>query len=139
MMPIGNEGKIRIDVEADLVTIRKKVRELTAALGFEVTDVTRIVTAASELTRNIYRFAGSGFVEWRILDEVARGIELKFIDEGPGIADVQQALEPGFTTGEGMGLGLPGAKRLMDEMMIETQVGRGTTVTVKKWLRKKAA
>jgi serine/threonine-protein kinase RsbT len=138
-VPIECEGKLRIDVEGDLVAMRKKIRELSLSLGFKVTDVTRIVTAASELTRNIYRFAGSGFVEWRLLDEGGGGIELRFSDAGPGIADIARALEPGFTTGGGMGLGLPGARRLMDEMEIDTQVGKGTTVTVKKWLIKRAA
>jgi serine/threonine-protein kinase RsbT len=136
-MNLEREGKLRIDVEADLVTVRKKIREIAAVLGFALTDLTRILTAASELTRNIYRFAGTGYVEWHMLEANTRvGIELIFEDHGPGIADVEQALRPGYTTGGGMGLGLPGAKRLMDEMEIKTEVGRGTTVIVRKWVKR---
>jgi serine/threonine-protein kinase RsbT len=133
-MEIKGGGRVRIDSEGDIVTVRKVVRNASMELGFTVTDVTRIVTAASELTRNIYRFAGSGSVEWRILEENSKaGVELTFIDHGPGIANIDQALMPGYTTGGGMGLGLPGAKRLMDYMEIQSDMGKGTTVTVGKW------
>ncbi len=112
------------------------MRIVATELGFSVTDVTRIVTAASELTRNIYQYAGSGVMRWCVLAEGGRGFELVFEDAGPGIADVGRALEPGFTTGKGLGLGLPGARRLMDEMDIRSVPGTGTTVRVRKWLRR---
>jgi serine/threonine-protein kinase RsbT len=131
------EGELPIGSEADIVMARRAVREVAAGLGFGIIDVTRIVTAASELTRNIYHYAGSGLVRWRPLDEAGRtGLELTFADHGPGIPDLEKAMEPGFSTGRGLGMGLPGAKRLMDEMTIESQVGRGTTVQVRKWLKK---
>ena len=131
------EYALNIESEGDLVMARKAVRDAATALGFGITDVTRVVTAASELTRNIYQYAGSGVVRWQSLSAEGRvGIELTFEDRGPGIPDLAKAMEPGFTTGKGLGLGLPGAKRLMDEMTIESQVGKGTTVQVRKWLRR---
>jgi serine/threonine-protein kinase RsbT len=131
------ENELTIESEGDLVMARRAVRDVATALGFGITDVTRIVTAASELTRNIYQYAGSGVVRWQSLNAGGRiGIELTFEDQGPGIPDVAKAMESGFTTGKGLGLGLPGAKRLMDEMTIESQVGKGTTVQVRKWLRR---
>ena len=130
------EGEIRISTESDIVTARRFVREAAAALGFGLVDVTRIVTAASELTRNIYQYAGSGVMRWRPLRHGGRsGLEIVFEDQGPGIADVEKAMELGFSTGKGLGLGLPGAKRLMDEMTIESKAGAGTTVRVRKWLK----
>lgn len=136
MTPI-TPGEFRIESEADIVTARKAVRQAAIALGFNLTDVTRIVTAASELTRNIYQYAGSGMMRWRSLNKgISIGLELTFEDHGPGIPDIEKAMEMGFTTGNGLGLGLPGAKRLMDEMTMHSEVGRGTTVVVGKWLRK---
>jgi serine/threonine-protein kinase RsbT len=130
-------GEFRIGSESDIVLARKVVRDAATVLGFGITDVTRIVTAASELTRNIYQYAGSGVMRWRSLSGDARvGLELVFEDNGPGIPDVAKAMEAGFTTGKGLGLGLPGAQRLMDEMALQSQVGKGTTVEVRKWLRR---
>lgn len=130
-------GEVPIVSEADIVAARKAVRSAAVALGFGVTDVTRIVTAASELARNIYQHAGTGNMSWKFLAAGDRtGIELIFEDRGPGIPDIGKAMEPGFTTGKGMGLGLPGSKRLMDEMLIHSEVGKGTLVHVKKWLTK---
>lgn len=131
-----HQGELRITSEYDIVMARKVVRDAATTLGFGITDVTRIVTAASELTRNIYHYAKSGVMHWRALNPDARvGLELTFEDSGPGIPDVEKAMEIGFSTGKGMGLGLPGSKRLMDEMTIESTVGKGTTVVVRKWLR----
>jgi serine/threonine-protein kinase RsbT len=129
-------GEVRIGSESDIVTARKVIRDAANAMGFGVTDVTRIVTAASELTRNVFRYAGSGVMRWRMVSagEVV-GLELTFEDHGPGIPDIKRAMEMGYTTKGGLGLGLPGAKRLMDEMEIESEVGQGTRVTVKKWRR----
>jgi len=130
------EGRLRIESEGDIVSVRRAIRDAAREIGFGLTDLTRIVTAASELTRNIYLYAGSGDVRWRELNSPrAHGIELIFEDRGPGIADLSLALEEGYTTSGGLGLGLPGAKRLMDEMEIETEVGKGTRVTVRKWRR----
>jgi serine/threonine-protein kinase RsbT len=131
------QGEFRIGSESDIVAARKVVRTAATELGFGITDVTRIVTAASELTRNIYHYARSGVMRWRAISQDARvGLELTFEDHGPGIPDVTKAMEAGFTTSKGLGLGLPGAKRLMDEMTVQSQVGKGTTVEVRKWLRK---
>jgi serine/threonine-protein kinase RsbT len=128
--------RVLVEAEGDIVTVRRTVRDAAKEIGFGVTDVTRIVTAASELTRNIYLYAGSGEVRWQALNAGRkRGIELIFADQGPGIEDLELAMEEGYTTSGGLGLGLPGAKRLMDEMEIETELGRGTTVTVRKWHR----
>ena len=128
-------GEMSIDTEHDIVMARKSVREAAVALGFGVTDVTRIVTATSELTRNIYVYAGSGIMRWRFINSNAKGIELEFEDQGPGIADVALALQPGYTTGKGLGMGLPGSKRLMDEMEVHSEIGKGTTICIRKWIR----
>ena len=132
----SHQGEFRITSENDIVMARKIVRDASTALGFGITDVTRIVTAASELTRNIYHYAKCGVMRWRALNKENRvGLELTFEDSGPGIPDVEKAMEMGFSTGKGLGLGLPGSKRLMDELTIESTVGKGTTVVVRKWLR----
>ena len=130
------EETIAISSEGDIIDVRKAVRDAATALGFGITDVTRIVTSASELTRNILLYAGSGMMRWHRFDaddEVS--IELIFEDNGPGIADIEQAMQPSYSTGGGLGLGLPGAKRLMDGMEIESEIGKGTTVSIKKWLK----
>ncbi len=132
-----NQGEFRIESEGDIVTARRLVRNAATALGFGITDVTRIVTAVSELTRNIYQYAGAGVMRWRSLTgNGGLGLELTFEDNGPGIPDVSQAMESGFSTSKGLGLGLPGARRLMDEMTVESEVRKGTTVRVRKWLRR---
>ena len=103
----------------------------------KVTDATRITTAASELAHNVFLYAASGAVHYRVLNRSGQvGIELIVEDHGPGIADIERAMQPGYTTGNGLGLGLPGSKRLMDEMEIESEVGKGTKITLKKWLKK---
>lgn len=131
------QGEVSIGSEADLITVRKTVRAVVTRLGFGVTDATRIVTAASELARNVYVYAKSGILRWRVVDSSAGiGIELIFEDKGPGISDIKQAVQEGFSTSGGMGMGLSGTKRLMDEMEVQSVVGKGTTVTVRKWQRK---
>lgn len=130
------EGKEEMPIasESDIVTVRNVIRKAATEAGFGLTDVTRIVTAASELARNVFRYAGSGVLRWQRLDsDTSVGIEVTFEDQGPGIADVDQAMQEGFSTSRGQGLGLPGAKRLMDEMTVRSEPGGGTTVTVKKW------
>ncbi|CAG4883129.1 Serine/threonine-protein kinase RsbT [Georgfuchsia toluolica] len=131
-----NQGDLRIASEGDIVMARRLVRSAATDLGFGITDVTRIVTAASELSRNIYHYAGTGVMRWWSLSEGDRvGLELSFEDEGPGIPDVEKALEAGFSTAKGLGLGLPGARRLMDDIDIQSRVGEGTTIRVRKWLQ----
>ncbi|MGE3807992.1 MAG: anti-sigma regulatory factor [Gemmataceae bacterium] len=131
------QGEVSIASESDIVAARKSVRMAAEALGFGVTDVTRIVTAASELTRNIFRYASTGVIRWRHLQEDDNlGLELTFLDEGPGIADIDKAMQAGFSTSGGLGLGLPGAKRLMDDLTVVSILGQGTTITAIKWYRK---
>ena len=130
---------IPIRGEDDIVAARQRAREVAKRLGFGMVDQSRVATAVSELTRNVVRYATGGRGEMR-LEQVmsgANGIGLEIVvaDEGPGIANVLEAMREGFTSGPGMGLGLSGTKRLMDEMEIESEVGRGTTVTIRKWRR----
>ena len=134
-MTFSHNDKVDITSESDIVQVRTTVRETAINIGFGVTDVTRIVTAASELARNIYRFAGTGVMYYKTLDNGGRkGIELIFEDSGPGIENIEVAIGEGYTTGNGLGLGLPGTQRLMDEMEIDSKVDTGTTVRVVKWL-----
>ena len=131
----GYDGQVRIQGESDIVAVRQAVRQAAAELGFGTTDRTRIVTAASELARNVFLYAESGTMRWRVLSANGdTGLELTFEDQGPGIADVEQAMQQGYTTSKGLGMGLPGARRLMGDMAVESAAGRGTTVTVRKWL-----
>lgn len=128
-------GEVAIESEYDIVTARKAVRQAAVDFGFGVTDVTRIVTAASELSRNIFLYANTGTVSWTALPGDPAGLEIAFIDHGPGILDLDQCMQPGYTSGKGMGMGMPGAKRLMDDMEVRTVPGEGTTVIIRKWLR----
>ena len=129
----------RVDIrcEEDVVHARQRARDLSQAAGFSLVDRTRIATAASELARNVYRYAQSGFMEVEeVHDAQGRlGLRLIFIDAGPGIADVAQAMGDGYSTSGGMGIGLPGSRRLMDEFHLESAPGRGTRVEVCKWQR----
>lgn len=135
--PVPPEGELPIKSEGDIVVARRAVRDAATRAGFAPTDVTRIVTAASELARNIFKYAGQGVMRWTYLSvDNQVGIEIQFIDHGPGIADVDLAMQGGYSTGGGLGLGLSGAKRLMDEMEIQSARGSGTVVTLKKWRRK---
>lgn len=120
--------------DEDVVRLRQLVREQMVAAGFSLIDQTKIVTASSELARNTLRYGGGG--EARVVqlsNGMRRGLALEFIDEGPGIPDIELALRDGYTTGGGMGLGLSGAKRLSDEFEIESAPGAGTTVKIRKW------
>ncbi|MFF5718397.1 ATP-binding protein [Streptomyces buecherae] len=120
--------------EEDLLAARHAVRAATLALGFGIVDQTRIVTAASELVRNAYIHGGGGTLTLTLLERPgARGLRLVISDDGPGIQDVQQALSDGYTTGAGLGHGLGGARRLMDDFRIDSAPGRGTTVTATRW------
>ncbi len=135
-MSAAEPGELKVQSEGDIVLARRAVRDVALQLGFGATDVTRIVTASSELARNMVKYAGTGVMRWRGLDtQSLPGLEIQFEDRGPGIADVEQALQEGYSSGNGLGMGLPGAKRLMDEMNIQSALGQGTTVTVRKWRR----
>jgi serine/threonine-protein kinase RsbT len=129
-------GIVPIEVEADIAVARRVVRDIAGKIGFGVTETTRIITAASELGRNVFKYAGKGEMHWQTLQKgTASGVELRFEDHGPGIADLEAAMREGHTTGGGLGMGLPGAKHLMDEMDVRTIPGEGTTVVVRKWRR----
>ncbi len=129
-------GEVPIQSEIDIVTVRKTVRSVAGAIGFSITGITRIVTASSELARNVHvHGGGTGVMRWRKLNSGSPGIELVFEDWGPGIEDVTKALEPGYTTGKGLGMGVPGAKRLMGELEIQSEPGQGTVVTARSWLK----
>lgn len=128
------ETRVVIERESDIVIARQKGRELAAARGFSSTDQTLIATAISEIARNIVSYARRGEVVLAPIDDGARrGLLVIARDDGPGIADVALAMRDGYSTGKSLGVGLPGAKRLMDEFEIESALGKGTTVTMKKW------
>ena len=120
--------------DEDVVRLRQSVREQMIASGFSLIEQTKMITAASELARNTLRYGGGGEAHLlKLQNGLRRGIGLTFVDHGPGIADIAQALTDGFTTGGGMGLGLSGAKRLADEFDIVSAPGQGTTVKINKW------
>ena len=129
-----NEIQVPINSDQDIVAARQKGRSLAVALGFSSGDATLIATAISELARNIITYAKSGEIRLTVINGSARqGIRLVAHDQGPGIADVKQALRDGFSTSGSLGLGLPGVMRLVDEFEIVSEENRGTTVTAKKW------
>jgi serine/threonine-protein kinase RsbT len=117
----------------DVVRVRQRVRALAVEAGLSLVDQTKIVTAASELARNTLDYGGGGHVEMAVLAPPRRGVRLVFVDEGPGIKDVEAALRDGYTTGGGLGLGLGGAKRLASEFHIDSTVGQGTRITIARW------
>lgn len=130
------EERIAILSDSDVVRARQVGRSLAASIGFSQTDQALIATAISELARNIVTYARSGEVRVDALKDGGRkGMLVIARDDGPGIQDVERAMEPGFSTSGGLGLGLPGVRRLMDDMKVESKRGRGTTVTARKWLR----
>ncbi|WP_138734475.1 sigma-70 family RNA polymerase sigma factor [Modestobacter excelsi] len=128
-----DEVRVAVHADADVVAARQAARDLATRLGFSPTDLTGIATAVSEVVRNIVRFADAGEVLVELLDSPRRGIRIIARDSGPGIPDVQEALRDGYSTYRGLGLGLPGARRLMDEFAVASEPGRGTTVTMTKW------
>ncbi|MCQ4193893.1 anti-sigma regulatory factor [Streptomyces parvulus] len=131
----GSQARLPIRSDVDLVWVRQHVRQAAAQIGFGLVDQTKLVTAASELARNTLIYGGGGTMETEPLtDGGARGLRLTFADEGPGIADLEQALSDGFTSGEGLGLGLGGARRLVHEFAIDSAPGAGTTVRVTSWV-----
>ncbi|TQM71700.1 serine/threonine-protein kinase RsbT [Actinomadura hallensis] len=137
--PPGGEpvGDVPVVSNDDVVRVRQIVRSAADSAGFSLVDQTKIVTAASELARNTLVHGGGGTVviERSVNDRRKAGLRIVFTDRGPGIPDVEQALTDGWSTGNGLGLGLSGARRLVDEFTLESAVGEGTTVTVVKWIR----
>ncbi|MDX3714003.1 anti-sigma regulatory factor [Streptomyces europaeiscabiei] len=131
----GISACLPIHSDLDLVWVRQHVRQAAAQLGFGLVEQTKLVTAASELARNTLVHGGGGQMECAPADRGgARGLKLIFSDEGPGIADLDQALVDGYTSGEGLGMGLGGARRLVHEFAIDSRPGSGTTVTVTSWM-----
>jgi serine/threonine-protein kinase RsbT len=119
----------------DIVTARQAGHELARQLGFSLTDVTMIATAISEIARNITSYAGQGEVRVGVQYRDGRqALVVRAEDDGPGIADIERALEDGYSTGRGLGLGLPGARRLMDRLIVESAPGKGTVVEMWKWI-----
>ena len=131
-----DEIRVAIRTDADVVTARQEARTMGAALGFSSTDLTLLATAISEIARNITTYAGEGEVALRVRREGARaGIEVEATDEGPGIVNVELAMQDGYTTGNGLGLGLPGTRRLVDDFELDTTPGAGTRIRMVKWTR----
>lgn len=134
----NDEVHVEINSAADIVIARQKGRALAMELGFEGSDLTLIATAISEVARNIVIHAKKGEVVLSLLTHSSRaGLLIVARDEGPGIKDIVKAMQYGYSTNRGLGVGLPGAKWLMDEFDIESKLGKGTTVTMKKWLVRK--
>ena len=136
-MAVKSQESRPIVTEDDIATVRNSVKRIVALLNFSPINQTKIVTAASELARNTFEHGKGGTAVIQILDDMDRiGVRMTFEDKGPGISDISKALEDGFTTGSGMGLGLGGAKRLTDEFAIESNVDQGTKVSITKWQEK---
>jgi RNA polymerase sigma factor (sigma-70 family) len=132
-----NEVHVPISADPDIVAARQAARELAVKAGFQGADLTLLATAVSEVARNIVRFASTGEIKVELLAEPRQGIRVVARDAGPGIPDVDQAMRDGYSTYDGLGLGLPGARRLMDEFSIVSEQGRGTTVSMTKWFDRK--
>jgi serine/threonine-protein kinase RsbT len=125
---------VSVAVSGDIVGVRHAVRRQAVKINLSLVDQTKIVTAASELARNMLVYGGGGEVTLEVLEQgIRRGLRVQFSDSGPGIPDIDLALRDGFTSGNGMGLGLGGAKRLVNEFYIESAVGKGTRVTIIRW------
>jgi len=133
---MSKEKSILIKDEYDIVSARSVGKQMAVELGLGIVDQSRIATAVSELARNIVLYAGGGVITFQRLSDGGRsGLEIRATDSGPGIADIELAMQDGYTSGNGLGVGLPGTKRLMDEFEIESEVGKGTRVTIRKWRR----
>lgn len=125
---------VPIESSTDVILVRQTVRQSVIAIGFSLVDQTKIVTAASELARNTLDYGRGGLMKLETLEtDGRRGLRLMFEDQGPGIPDIELALKDGFTTGNGLGMGLGGAKRLANEFVIESAIGQGTRVTIVRW------
>lgn len=133
-MPLNKTDVLQLSTEADIVYVRQMVRKLAQEVGFGLVDQTKLITAASELARNAVKYAGGGSMQWEIVEGgLRRGLRLCFEDQGPGIEDIGLAMTDGWTSGGGLGLGLSGSKRLVNEFEIESAPGQGTRVTITRW------
>ena len=132
-MVVLSSETVSVVSEVDVVKVRRLVREAATRLGFSLVDQTKVVTAASELARNALIHGGGGAMDLATLNGPRVGLRLTFSDSGPGIPDIQLALRDGFTTGNGLGLGLGGAKRLVNEFEIASRPGQGTKVIITRW------
>ncbi|MBF4557536.1 anti-sigma regulatory factor [Pseudomonas sp. p50] len=133
-MNVRSSGSQPIAIEQDVVLARQTARKLATECGMRLIDLTKLVTAVSELARNTMVYGGGGDMDWQILEDNARtGLRLIFRDEGPGIPDLKLAMTDGWTSGGGLGLGLTGAKRLVEEFELETEPGKGTRITITRW------
>ena len=133
-MNLPSNETIRVLRDQDVVLLLSRVREYSAQAGLQLLSQTKLMTAASELARNMIRYASGGQATIEALSKNARkGVKLTFLDQGPGIPDIQQAMRSGFSTGNGLGLGLPGARRLVNEFDIQSKPGKGTCVTISQW------
>ena len=133
-MVILNKETMTISREVDVIPFRNRLKEYAVKVGMSLVNQTKIITAASELARNMLKYAGGGVALIEVVSKGREnGIKLTFSDKGPGIPDVKLAMKDGFSTGKSLGLGLPGTKRLVSEFDIQSEVGKGTTVTVIKW------
>jgi serine/threonine-protein kinase RsbT len=134
MSSTETSGEEPVRSERDIVLARQTVRKMAQLQGFSLVDQTKIVTAASELARNALIYGGGGSMQWQLLsDGVRKGLKLVFADQGPGIPNLELAMSDGWTSGGGLGMGLSGAKRLVSEFEIDTQVGKGTRVSIARW------
>ena len=133
-MTVSSSESLELRSSEDIVLVRQAVRKKAVALGFGLVDQTKVVTASSELARNMITYAGGGTVQLEVVQNDRRsGIRLVFEDQGPGIPDIALALKDGYTSGQGMGLGLGGSKRLSHEFEIHSKVGEGTRVSILRW------
>ena len=133
-MQTTRTNRLEIRLSDDVVRVRQQARTMAVEAGLSLVDQTKIITAASELARNTLDYGGGGEVHMQVVEEAGRrGLRIVFEDHGPGIADVEQAMRDGFTSGSGLGLGLGGAKRLSNEFTIETAPGSGTKITIARW------
>ncbi|HET9331884.1 MAG TPA: anti-sigma regulatory factor [Steroidobacteraceae bacterium] len=130
----AQQGELPLRNDHDVVLARQAVRRMTQQLAFSLVDQTKMVTAASELARNAVIYGGGGTLAWELLDTNGRrGLRLNFIDRGPGIANLELALTDGWSSGDGLGMGLTGARRLVNEFEIDSKLGVGTRVSVTRW------
>jgi serine/threonine-protein kinase RsbT len=133
-MPTSRVEELGIHSSADVVTVRQAVRSAAMEQSFSLVDQTKLVTAASELARNTLDYGGGGSVRIEVvLEGIRKGVRLTFGDQGPGIADIELAMRDGYTSGGGLGLGLGGAKRLVNDFHIDSAPGKGTTITITRW------
>jgi serine/threonine-protein kinase RsbT len=134
MPPPLRSDSVDLRTEHDVVIVRQQIRKVAQEIGFKLVDQTKLVTATSELARNTVTYGGGGVLVWEHIIQAGReGLRLTFSDQGPGIANLEQAMKEGFTTGRGLGMGLPGARRLVNEFAIESRPGSGTRVTIVRW------